>query len=222
MKISNNLTKLSVFSIILVLTLSFTLAITETGTDEGTLLVGTGSVYTCQEQWTCSWSECIGNSQTYVCTDLNDCGTNNLEPENSGATQTCGTIINTGGGGGGGGGSTHNYTSTSSGSDSTTSSTSCQEDWVCQQWSNLEGECGERVCEDQNECGTEQLKPLLEKGCETTRNSRFTGAAIGITEKVLTTPGIYVPLIFVFLVAAGGLTVLLFAGRKKDKGYAQP
>lgn len=210
--------RFSILMTLLVFTLGFALAITETGTDSGTLKVGSGDAYTCQEHWECSWSACVSNSQTYVCTDLNSCGTTDLIPANNGATQECGT--SSGGGGGGGGSSTTYGTSdndtTSQEGDLAGSSSSCLEDWACQPWSNAEEECGTRVCEDLNRCGSEALKPLEEKECVSTRRlSGLTGAVTGAAEKVVSTPKIYIPTLFGILVIAGGLFFIL--GKKKKK-----
>jgi len=220
------------FATLLVLTTGFALTITETGNYESTAIIGSGSVHICQEQWSCSWSECIDFSQTYVCTDQNQCGTTTLIPALAGTSRGCDVpvcgngICETGedstscpadcSSGGGGGGNGDDDIPLDGGEISVDES--CEEEWVCQPWSNTDGECGTRTCEDQNECETIELKPFVEEECESIRSSRFTGAVTGVTEKVLTTPGIYIPLLFVFLVGAGGLIVLLFADKKKKKG----
>ncbi len=42
---------------------------------------GGGSGYVCHENWSCqSWTDCIGNEEQRVCTDLNECGTNATKP----------------------------------------------------------------------------------------------------------------------------------------------
>jgi hypothetical protein len=52
-------------------------------TPSGPLIVTT----LCEENWTCSeWSDCLNEIQTRICTDLNDCGTNNSKPTE---TQDC-------------------------------------------------------------------------------------------------------------------------------------
>jgi len=54
---------------------------------------GGGSNNGCTENWDCtSWTTCINNQQTRICTDLNDCGTEDYKPElvricDSGTTQ---------------------------------------------------------------------------------------------------------------------------------------
>ena len=46
-------------------------------TPSGPLIVPT----TCEEDWTCTeWSDCANDTQTRICTDLNECGTNNSKP----------------------------------------------------------------------------------------------------------------------------------------------
>ena len=44
-------------------------------------------------------------------------------------------------------------------------SVSCDENWVCDIWSDAEKECGERICSDANNCGTENEKPETTKLC---------------------------------------------------------
>ena len=218
---TSSLKKLSVLGIFLVLTLSFSLAITETGDDQGTILVGSGNVYQCEENWTCSWSTCIDNSQTYDCTDLNNCGTTNLKPANSGTTQECGITPPNGGGGNGGGGSGGGggggssatfYTNTNDSEGLKT--TSCQEKWFCNSWSNAESSCGTRECTDLNKCGTEKLKPIVELECERLGLSRFTGAVVGGVQNVFQEPRIYIPIIAIVALGIGVLMIPLF--KKKD------
>ncbi|GAG08203.1 unnamed protein product, partial [marine sediment metagenome] len=43
----------------------------------------------------------------------------------------------------------------------------CSENWVCDEWSNIEKQCGERKCIDANNCGTEKDKPEIKKSCVT-------------------------------------------------------
>jgi len=76
----------------------------------------------------------------------------------------------------------------------------CIENWVCSDWS-AECEDGKqtRTCEDSNNCGTEDLKPILEKICQDVTEedlmvdseglallSLITGASIGIYDGVRT------------------------------------
>ncbi len=41
----------------------------------------------------------------------------------------------------------------------------CIEDWVCEQWTNCEGDRRTRTCEDANECRSLFYKPVLEQKC---------------------------------------------------------
>jgi len=58
--------------------------------DGGTSGGNSGGSYVCVEDWGCdAWSECIGNEQRRLCSDLNKCGTNNSKPE---TYQECGLM----------------------------------------------------------------------------------------------------------------------------------
>jgi hypothetical protein len=74
------------------------------------------------------------------------------------------------GGGGGGGGSGGGSSSASADSDS------CVEKWNCLEWGKCEKGTQERICEDENLCGTENAKPEEERLCEST--SLLTGGVI--------------------------------------------
>jgi len=155
--------------------------------------VGSGSIIignTCEENWSGFWSECQNSIQTFVCFESNQCGTETLKPSQCGEIRTCSNTtippINNGdggsgggGGGGSGGGSGSGITilSTGNGNNET-----CAEKWICNEWSNKEQECGERTCQDINNCGTEELKPKVDLKCEGEFSSGITGAVIdGVT-----------------------------------------
>ncbi|MGM5487745.1 MAG: MopE-related protein, partial [Nanobdellota archaeon] len=42
----------------------------------------------------------------------------------------------------------------------------CSEDWVCSEWSQCSDGQQTRTCSDQNECGTEQNKPITTQACQ--------------------------------------------------------
>ncbi len=47
----------------------------------------------CSESWTCSWSECVNDFQSMICSDQNNCGTTDNKPSES---QTCTSAAATG------------------------------------------------------------------------------------------------------------------------------
>ena len=54
----------------------------------GTSGGSSSSSYTCVENWTCEdWSECVGNDMRRICSDVNECGTNQTKPD---VYQECG------------------------------------------------------------------------------------------------------------------------------------
>jgi PGF-pre-PGF domain-containing protein len=60
----------------------------------------------CDEEWSCSWGNCINNLETYTCVDSNLCQTYLLKPSDDGTTRDCGSVgtppVKASGGGGGG------------------------------------------------------------------------------------------------------------------------
>ncbi|MCH8328967.1 MAG: hypothetical protein IIB81_01080, partial [Nanoarchaeota archaeon] len=66
-------------------TSTYTPAISPSGGGSG----GSSATITCTEQWQCtSWSNCINNTQTRTCSDINNCGTTTNKPTE---TQQCST-----------------------------------------------------------------------------------------------------------------------------------
>jgi cysteine-rich repeat protein len=132
-----------------------------------------------------------GGSSPSVCESIYFCGDgycNNGETCSTCATD-CGSCPSSPGGGGssgGGGGS-------SSSKDKTiVLSASCTEDWECIDWSECELGFQNRICEDKNNCGTDEDKPEERRACtafttgkEEPSNTGFfsfiTGGAIGGT-----------------------------------------
>jgi len=160
--------------------------------------VGTGSVVigpsSCEEDWSGSlWSECVDNSQTFVCFDKNYCGTIDLRPTLCGETQTCGDPSSSSSSSSSSSGSSGGSSSSSSSGGSSSSSSSgglvplsdtsssgvCIERWKCEGWSNEEDSCGTRICEDINECGTDRLAPEIARDCPEVGFSGITGSVIG-------------------------------------------
>jgi hypothetical protein len=94
----------------------------------------------------------------------------------------------------------------------TKDSTRCIENWQCEEWSNLNGQCGKRKCTDSNECGSETLKPIISKECSS--NNLFTGFAVGISDFVKTPAGI-ATFTIVGLFVVGGITFLAVKGKFK-------
>ena len=43
----------------------------------------------CVTVWKCNWTECIDSSQTYICKDVSECGTNSSRPSEHGTTRNC-------------------------------------------------------------------------------------------------------------------------------------
>jgi len=130
----------------------------------------------CTEDWNCTeWSGCVNETQTRVCTDLNDCGTEEDKPERS---QSCEIVC------------VENWNCTEwSGcvnetqtrvctdlndcgteEDKPEGSQSCEivcvENWNCTEWSGCVNETQTRVCTDLNDCGTEEDKPEGSQSCE--------------------------------------------------------
>lgn len=169
----------------------------------------------CQEDWTGSfWTNCVNGIQTFVCLDKNNCGTTNLKPQNCNLTQNC-TVqqqpsggTSSGGGNGGpssSGGSSVIYTTPS------TTEKSCIENWTCEDWSNLKGQCGQRICNDADNCGTTLLKPTISKECS---SSFFIGSVIkGFSDFAKSTPGV-ISITFIVIVLSVAMVTL---SRKKMK-----
>ncbi len=213
--------------LVFLLAMSFICAETDEEYYHGTIGVdvGSGNIVitpgTCQENWGSSgWGECANGQQTFICSDSNMCGTYALMPSSCGQTQACGGTTSSGGGGGGsgggggggGGGSVVVKTNVSS---SSSGSGSCTESWQCSDWSNKEGECGKRECTDKNKCGTEALRPEIEKKCSFTGFFGLTGAVTGVTDFAKTTGGMITFLGLLFVIA---LTVVFFSIKNKKKG----
>ncbi|MEK6945842.1 MAG: hypothetical protein AABW63_03540 [Nanoarchaeota archaeon] len=187
--------------------------------DGGKIVVGGGSC----EDWSSSfWSECAGNQQTFVCIQSNpSCPTKDLKPAQCDQTRACGTtdtpsVSSGGGGGGGGGGSSINSPQVFSNSNNDQNQTVCTENWVCSVWSNAKDQCGTRDCVDWNGCGTEELKPLTEKECESsvTQSDGITFYFSAIGDFVKTKTGG----IIVFVVLVVGIGILAWGiGKRKKK-----
>lgn len=124
-------------------------------------------------------------------------------------------VVSSGGGGGGGGSCSYNI----------------NYDWKCSSW----GECVDgtqtRTCNNLNNCGSTYGRPDTEQTCiieiipETVNNATetntaeggrgLTGAVIGGTSRVFSSPWLYIPLLVFAILIAGWLLLGLF--RKKDK-----
>lgn len=121
-----------------------------------------------------------------------------------------------GGSGGGGGGSSSASSSDSTNSESSfgSSSSKCTEDWSCEDWSNKEDACGVRVCTDVNDCGSEELKPEIERSCTGTTSLGITGNVVGgflKAGKFKTNLGL------LFLMVVSMLFILVAVFRAKNK-----
>ncbi len=116
-----------------------------------------------------------------------------------------------GGGGGGGGGGSYNGGGSSTSSSSSSSEESCIENWKCDEWSNLDNECGVRSCNDLNKCGTALLKPETSKKCPSTGMLSLTGAVAGIGAFVTSKQGI---ISFSVVIGVVMITILFFVLRK--------
>ncbi len=203
-------------------------------TEHGFLKVSTGGgVFAgCQEDWSSSfWDEttCEENNQkTFICIQTNPlCDTENLRPKNCDPpfnTRSCGELPPNGNGGnggnGGGGGGNGNGGNGGGGSVITISSnnepgisTACVESWSCSKWSNVEGQCGTRTCEDQNACGTETLKPATFKECESSVTDSITGAFLSGINNFIKSPARSFGLIIIILAI-----ILIWNYFSKSKG----
>lgn len=171
-----NLKLMFVFFLLLV-SISFVLGATYEGNfgvsvGGGSIVIGTDL---CQEDWSGSdWGSCINEVQTFICFDKNICGTENLIPTLCGTQQACSEDSGGGGSSSGGGSSGRRSSSTFLGG-----SNFCTEDWLCSGWSNTELICGTRVCNDLNNCGTKDLKPITEFDCSLISNNGITGNTLG-------------------------------------------
>lgn len=179
-------------------------------TGGGSIVIGPGSCE--EDWSGSFWSDCVDREQIFVCFDRNMCGTDDLKPAQCGETRECGDALPTCGDGtcnsennetcsscevdcgtcsSPGGGSPGGGSSSPRGDDNNNQplsdngngeETTCYEKWECGDWTNLEGECGSRECSEVNACGTEELKPLLEKDCSSTESNGITGGVVqGIT-----------------------------------------
>jgi len=202
----------------LIINVSFVIAWEKTGEYQGEFDVDVGaasviinsSIPTCTEDWTCSYyGECINREKTFFCKDCNSCGTFKLLPTSCGSVATCGesngnggTGGNGGGGGGGGGSSFQSLGGTSE----------CVEMWECSAWSNVDEQCGTRICNDIAKCGTIVLKPAEERECETAQLTQsqgnvgagITGGVIGAISNPAVASGIFIVVVlaaFVIVVA---------------------
>jgi hypothetical protein len=91
----------------------------------------------CDEDWACSdWSDCVNNRFTRVCTDLNDCGTQNNRPSGS---MACSNEPN--------------------------EPNDCVESWQCSQWTACVNNQQLRTCIDRNACGTVVNRPATTYSC---------------------------------------------------------
>ena len=86
----------------------------------------------CKESWSCnSWSSCVNGTQTRICTDKNDCGTNLSKPaDNQGCNET--------------------ITLQSNQSSTFKSLFVCNMDWKCGDWSACANNVQARKCEFAN------------------------------------------------------------------------
>lgn len=120
-----------------------------------------------------------------------------------------------GGGGGGGGGSS---------SSAAVITSTCVENWVCTEWSEITGACGTRTCTDSNKCETIILKPTEKRDCEEKTEETIVEADIGQQQ---TRPGITgavigaldkakIPGIIIFIILIVGVLIYVNAMRKKQ------
>jgi hypothetical protein len=198
---------------------------------------GSGSVViepeACEEDWSGSfWSECVDKNQTFMCFDKNFCGTQTVKPANCGQVRGCDSEPPTpppsnGGGGGGGGGSGGGSSGSGRGGTIKTSArvdrntatssygTSCIENWKCGDWSNIRNECGKRTCNDINDCGTSELKPVVEKQCSSFGIFGITGNVIdGIQDFTKSRTNAVILLAVIF----AGIVIAIVLLRKVSKG----
>jgi len=202
--------------------LVFLLAISliSAATTTGTLKVSTGSaqiVVNCEDWSGSSWGSCINGVQTFFCFNKNSyfCNTINSIPAQCGNTQACNIVVTptpspggTGSNPSGGSPSTNNNPASTPPSNSG----SCVENWKCNDWSNVNEQCGTRTCEDLNKCGTTQLKPKVSEKCSTVGFLSFTGAVTGIGNFAKSGEGIAT---FLGLIMVVVLTILITSIRRK-------
>ena len=153
----------------------------------------------------CGDGVCNGNETCSSCPQ--DCG---VCPTNGGSSG--------GGGGSGGGGSSGGVTTISSQQtttgDSTGEQTLCAENWICNDWTNSEKECGTRICQDTNNCGTFTLIPETQRECPTTSMFGITGGVIGGFSEFATS-GAGMLMIFLILIVALLILLTLFKNKSK-------
>ncbi len=120
------------------------------------------------------------------------------------------------------GGSSSGGGSSGGGGGSSSTSTDCIEDWRCTAWSDPSGICGERTCQDAENCGTTKFKPDEQRECGTEESNTLQGQNLektsGITGAVT---GIFSTgrgtTIFIFVVVIIILAILIAVARTKGK-----
>ena len=93
----------------------------------------------CETNWSCTaWSDCENSFKTRICTDTNNCDTDNDKPDEQ-ITCTMPVISD--------------------------EPETCNEDWSCTAWSECSGAAMTRSCIDLNNCGTNSNKPKVSVSC---------------------------------------------------------
>jgi len=147
---------------------------------------------------TCGDGYCLGDETCSSCPS--DCGSCNVDNTNN----------NPRGGGGPGGNSPSGNNNNNGGG----LIGGCEESWKCEPWSECIDGKKTRDCQEVNNCGTEELKPLIETNClETNLNeinsnpvreffSRITGAVIGGGNAKYS-----IPLAFILVLIIAGIVI---------------
>jgi len=215
------------FIVLLFLALPFASSFIQTGSDSGSIVTHKkGSMIivgvtppVCGNNIFEIGEQCDGtdlNGQT--CTSLNPGWTGTLSCQSNCIYDTSGCSIipqtpsnppgGTGSNPSGGSPSTNNNPASTPPSNSG----SCVENWKCNDWSNVNEQCGTRTCEDLNKCGTTQLKPKVSEKCSTVGFLSFTGAVTGIGNFAKSGEGIAT---FLGLIMVVVLTILITSIRRK-------
>ncbi len=141
--------------------------------------------------------------------DTSNCAYNPLSPSTGGT------------GGGGGGGTSHSATT------GTAAPPVCNENWICEPWTECINGQQTRTCTDLNNCGSSVYKPDETRACVTEQTQGQqpestgispTGAVIGA--RTLSLIGLYALAIIVAIVAAIYLRARMSRGKVKAKTRA--
>jgi len=138
---------------------------------------GCVKINTCTEKWECTeWSECDNGTQTRICRDVNECGTENNKPETSKTcfSTDCKETWSCSDWGNCSNGQQTRYcvdtskcgTTTNKPTETQNCEEECTENWQCTTWSECVNGLQTRSCTDSSNCGTEESKPSISRSCE--------------------------------------------------------